>query len=236
MPKKRLYLVDGANYLFRAFYAIPRLTNSKGFPTNALHGFAKMLLKLQKEGKPEYMAVCFDRPEPTFRDEIFENYKANRQAPPEDLEKQFPYARPLVEALGLKGIDLPGYEADDIIGTLAKKYASDDTEVVIVSGDKDMMQLIGPNVVMYDGMKDKWIAEKEVVEKFGVGPEGVVEVLGLAGDSSDNVPGVSGVGPKTASKLIREYGSLRKGHRECGKIGGGLGKKLLGGAELARIS
>ncbi|OQA62377.1 MAG: DNA polymerase I [bacterium ADurb.Bin270] len=236
MAKKRLYLIDGSNYLFRAFYAIPRLTNSKGFPTNALHGFAKMLLKLQKEGKPEYMAVCFDRPEPTFRDGIFENYKANRQAPPEDLEKQFPYMRPLVEALGLKGVDLPGYEADDIIGTLAKKYASDDTEVVIVSGDKDMMQLIGPNVIMYDGMKDKWVGDKEVIEKFGVAPEGVVEVLGLAGDSSDNVPGISGVGPKTASKLIREYGSIEKVIENAERIGGSLGKKLLDGAELARIS
>ncbi len=236
MPKKRLYLVDGANYVFRAYYAIRSLSNSKGLPTNALYGFAQMLTKLLKEERPDYVAVCFDRSEPTFRDEIYSEYKANRDEPPDDLEIQFPYVKPLTEALGLKAIDMAGFEADDIIGTLAKRYAAEGIEVVIVSGDKDLMQLIGPNVSILDEMKQKWIGKNEVVEKFGVGPEGVTEVLGLAGDTSDNIPGVPGVGMKTAAKLIKEYGTLEAVIENADMIKGSAGKKVKENIDKARLS
>jgi len=207
---KTLYLVDGANFVYRAYYAIRSLSNSKGFPTNALYGFANMLLKLLREEKPDYIAICFDRPEPTFRDEMYAEYKANRKAPPDDLVQQFPYVTPLTEALGLPIVEKPGYEADDVIGTLAEKFASDDLRVVIVSGDKDLMQLVGKNVSILDEMKSLRIGPEEVRDKFGVGPEQVVDVLALMGDSSDNIPGVSGVGPKTAKRLVAEYGSMEE--------------------------
>ncbi len=234
--KKKLYLVDGANYMFRAYYALPSLTNSKGFPTNALLGFAQMLMKLVRDEKPDYIALCLDRPEPNFRDEMYADYKANRKTPPDDLKEQFPLMRPLAEAIGLKVVDMAGFEADDVIGTLAKKFASSDVEVVIVSGDKDLMQLVGDGVVMLDEMKKKIVGPAEVVEKFGVGPEGVTEILGLAGDSSDNVPGIAGVGPKTATKLIQEYGSIEEVLVHAGKIKGAIGKKIADGADMARLS
>ncbi|MBT3181474.1 MAG: DNA polymerase I [Deltaproteobacteria bacterium] len=236
MSKKRLYLVDGANYVFRAYYAIRNLSNSKGFPTNALYGFAQMLLKLMKEERPDYIAVCFDRSEPTFRDEIYSEYKANRDEPPDDLKLQFPYVQPLTTALGLKAIDKVGFEADDIIGTLAKRYASEGVDVVIVSGDKDLMQLVDSNVSILDEMKGKRIGQKEVIEKFGVGPEGVTEVLGLAGDTSDNIPGVPGVGMKTAAKLIREYGTLEAVIDNADRITGAVGRKIKENVEKARLS
>jgi len=236
MVKKRLYLVDGANYIFRAYYAMPGLSNSKGLPTGALYGYTQMLLKLLKEEKPDYIIVCFDRPEPTFRDELYDKYKANRKEPPDDLQQQFPYMQPLTRALGFKNIDKAGFEADDLIGTLVKRFAGEDMEVVIVSGDKDLMQLIGPDVTMLDEMKERRGGPNEVVEKFGVGPEGVIEVMGLAGDSSDNVPGISGVGMKTAMKLIAEYGSIEEVIAHAGEIKGVLGRKVAEGVESARLS
>lgn len=207
-PKKTLYLVDGANYVFRAFYAIRGLSNSKGFPTNALYGFTQMLLALMRDEKPDHIAVVFDRPEPTFRDELYEEYKANRTEPPDELAEQFPYFKPIVQALGIPVYELAGYEADDLIGTLAKKYASDDLHVVIVSGDKDLMQLVDDKITVLDTMKNMRSGVDEVVKRFGVKPEQITDMLGLAGDSSDNVPGLPGVGPKTASKLIAKYGSI----------------------------
>lgn len=205
---KTLYLIDGANYVFRAFYAIRGLSNSKGFPTNALYGFTQMLLSLMRDEKPDHVAVVFDRPEPTFRDEMYEEYKANRKEPPDELSQQFPYVIPITEALGVAVVEKAGFEADDLIGTIAAKYASDDLHVVIVSGDKDLMQLVNDNVTLLDTMKGRRVGSREVVERFGVGPEHVVDVLGLAGDASDNVPGLPSVGPKTASKLIEKYGSI----------------------------
>lgn len=234
--RKRLYLVDGANYVFRAYYALPNLSNSKGFPTGALLGYTQMLLKLIRDHRPDYIAVCFDRPEPTFRDKLYEKYKANRKEPPDDLAEQFPYVQPLTEAMGLAVVEMPGFEADDLIGAIAKRLAGEDLEVVIVSGDKDLMQLIGADVTMYDGMKDKWIGRDEVIEKFGVGPERVADVLGLAGDASDNVPGILGVGPKTASKLVAEYGSIEEVIAHADELKGALGQKIKDGAESARLS
>ena len=207
--RKTLYLIDGSSYIFRAFFGVrQQLSTSKGFPTNALYGFINMLQKVIREEKPDYLVVAFDSPDKTFRHKIYPNYKANRDAPPEELSRQFPYFEPLVKAYGLSSIRRPGFEADDIIGTLAKKGKQKGLEIVIVSGDKDMMQLISPHIYMLDTMKNKKFMDKEVVEKFGVQADKVVEVMGLMGDSSDHIPGVAGVGPKTAAELIRKFGSI----------------------------
>ncbi len=207
--KPSLYLIDGSAYIFRAFYGVRHhLTNSKGMPTNALYGFTSMLMKVVREEQPDYLAVVFDSKEKTFRHDLYPKYKANRGEPPEDLKAQFPFFERLVDSFNIVSLRQDGFEADDIIGTLALAGEKEGMRVVIVSGDKDMMQLLSPNVVMLDTMKEKTIGEPEVKEKFGVEPARVIEVLGLMGDSSDNVPGVPGVGPKTATDLILEYGSI----------------------------
>ena len=217
--RKTLYLIDGSSYIFRAFFGVRhQLSTSKGFPTNALYGFINMLQKVIREEKPDYLVVAFDSPDKTFRHKIFPNYKANRDAPPEELSRQFPYFEPLVKAYGLSSIRRPGFEADDIIGTLAKKGKQKGLEIVIVSGDKDMMQLISPHIYMLDTMKNKKFMDKEVVEKFGVQADKVVEVMGLMGDSSDHIPGVAGVGPKTAAELIRKFGSIEALYKRIDEV------------------
>ena len=217
--RKTLYLIDGSSYIFRAFFGVrQQLATSKGFPTNALYGFINMLQKVIREEKPDYLVVAFDSPDKTFRHKIYPNYKANRDAPPEELSRQFPYFEPLVTAYGLSSIRRPGFEADDIIGTLAKKGKQKGLETVIVSGDKDMMQLISPHIYMLDTMKNKKFMDKEVVEKFGVQANKVVEVMGLMGDSSDHIPGVAGVGPKTAAELIRKFGSIEALYKRIDEV------------------
>ena len=217
--RKTLYLIDGSSYIFRAFFGVrQQLSTSKGFPTNALYGFINMLQKVIREEKPDYLVVAFDSPDKTFRHKIYPNYKANRDAPPEELSRQFPYFEPLVKAYGLSSIRRPGFEADDIIGTLAIKGKQKGLEVVIVSGDKDMMQLISPHIYMLDTMKNKKFMDKEVVEKFGVQADKVVEVMGLMGDSSDHIPGVTGVGPKTAAELIRKFGSIEALYKRIDEV------------------
>ena len=217
--RKTLYLIDGSSYIFRAFFGVrQQLATSKGFPTNALYGFINMLQKVIREEKPDYLVVAFDSPDKPFRHKIYPNYKANRDAPPEELSRQFPYFEPLVKAYGLSSIRRPGFEADDIIGTLAKKGKQKGLEIVIVSGDKDMMQLISPHIYMLDTMKNKKFMDKEVVEKFGVEADKVVEVMGLMGDSSDHIPGVTGVGPKTAAELIREFGSIEALYKRIDEV------------------
>ena len=207
--KEKLYLIDGSSYIFRAFYGIKQfLSNSDGLPTNALYVFTTMLIKVVREEAPDYLAVVFDSKEPTFRHKMFPEYKANRDTPPEELAEQFPYFEPLVKAFNIVSLRKPGFEADDIIGTLAGQGEAAGLAVTIVSGDKDMMQLIGPDVEMLDTMKNKRFRDKEVVEKFGVKPDKGIEVMGLMGDSSDNIPGVKGVGPKTAAELIQKFGSI----------------------------
>ena len=219
MPKRKtFYLVDGSSYIFRAFFGVRQLSTSKGFPTNALYGFINMLQKVIREEKPDYLVVAFDSPDKTFRHKIYPDYKANREAPPEELAKQFPYFEPLVQAYGLSSVRRPGFEADDIIGTLAKKGIQEGLEVVIVSGDKDMMQLISPNVYMLDTMKNKKFIDKEVVEKFGVQADKVVEVMGLMGDSSDHVPGVAGIGPKIAAELIQKFGTIESLYKRINEV------------------
>lgn len=207
---KSLYLVDVSNMFFRAFYAIPRLTNAKGVPTNALYGLVGMTAKLLRENKPDYMAYCFDLPGETFRDEMFADYKANRSEMPEDLVPQMPYIRQITEALGIPILDAKGFEADDVIGTLARQAQKEKIDAVIVSGDKDFAQLVGPHVCLYDTMKNVRYGREEVKEKWGIEPEQMIDYLSIVGDTSDNVPGIKGVGPKGACKLIEEYGSLEK--------------------------
>ena len=217
--RKTLYLIDGSSYIFRAFFGVRhQLATSKGFPTNALYGFINMLQKVIREEKPDYLVVAFDSPDKTFRHKIYPNYKANRDAPPEELSRQFPYFEPLVKAYGLSSIRRPGFEADDIIGTLAIKGKQKGLEIVIVSGDKDMMQLISPHIYMLDTMKNKKFMDKEVVEKFGVQADKVVEVMGLMGDSSDHIPGGAGVGPKTAAELIRKFGSIEALYKRIDEV------------------
>ncbi len=208
--KSKLYLIDGSSYIFRAFFGIRQfLSNSKGLPTNALYGFTNMLMKVVRDEKPDYLAMVFDSKAKTFRHQIYPQYKANREVPPEDLAQQFPYFEPLVDAFDIVSLREDGFEADDIIGTLSLIGKKEGLDVVIVSGDKDMMQLIDDQTCVLDTMKNKQIGPEEVIDKFGVPPEKVIEVMGLMGDSSDHIPGVKGVGPKTAKDLIQKYDSIQ---------------------------
>ncbi len=209
MPEiPRLFLIDGSSYVFRAFYAIGRLSTSKGFPTNAIFGFTSMLLKVLREMKPEYVAVVFDVKGPTFRDEIYADYKANRPDMPEGLEPQIPYIKRIIEAYNIPVIEKEGYEADDIIGTIAKEVAKQGMDVVIVTGDKDMFQLVDERIRTLDTMRDRSFGPREVVERYGINPEEITDVMALMGDSIDNIPGVPGIGEKTAVALIKQYKTL----------------------------
>jgi DNA polymerase-1 len=215
-PLVRLYLVDGSGFIFRAFHALPPLTRkSDGLPVGAVAGFCNMLWKLlvdmkASEEAPTHLAVIFDHSEQTFRNKLYHQYKAHRPPPPEDLVPQFPLVREATKAFGVPCIELPGYEADDLIAAYACKVRDLGGEVVIVSSDKDLMQLVGPKVSMLDTMKtpNLWIGAEQVFDKFGVSPDKVVDVQALCGDSVDNVPGAPGIGIKTASALITEYGDL----------------------------
>jgi DNA polymerase I len=208
-----LFLVDGSSYIFRAYHALPPLTRkSDGLQVNAVLGFCNMLWKLLAEMKPEdkptHLAVVFDKSEKTFRNEMYPEYKAHRPEAPEDLIPQFPLIRDAVRAFELPCLEQIGYEADDLIATYARLATEAKATTTIVSSDKDLMQLVGNGVTMYDTMKDRRIGPAEVMEKFGVGPEKVIEAQALIGDSTDNVPGVPGIGPKTAAELIGQYGDL----------------------------
>jgi len=205
---QRLYLIDGSSYIYRAYYAIRHLSNSKGFATNAVYGFTNMLLKVVREHAPDHLAVIFDAKGPTFRKEIYPEYKANRSAMPEDLVPQIPIIKKTVEAFNMPALELDGYEADDIIATLARRFEKEGMDVTVVTGDKDLMQIVSDKVRLLDTMKDVVSGPAEVAERFGGSPDKVVEVQALAGDSSDNVPGVPGIGEKTAVVLIKEYGDL----------------------------
>jgi DNA polymerase I len=205
-----LYLIDGSGYVFRAFFALPHLSNSRGLPTNAIYGFVRMLLKLLKEEHPAYIAVVFDSPKKTFRDDLFEAYKANRPAAPNDLAVQIPYIHRAVEAFRIASIVIDGYEADDVIGTLAEQASRGKFNTVIVTADKDFMQIVGPHVTLWDTMRDKRTGAREVRERFGLEPRALTDVMALTGDPIDNIKGVPGVGEKTASALIREFGRLEE--------------------------
>ena len=212
------YLIDGSGYIFRAYYALPPLTRkSDGLPVGAVSGFCSMLFKLLQDSrsddnlqKPTHFAVIFDSARKNFRNEIYSDYKANRSDAPDDLVPQFEYIRKSVMAFNLPSVELINYEADDLIATYTEQILEKDAKVTIVSSDKDLMQLYKKNVRLYDPMKNKFITSKDVIDKFGVDPQKVVDVQSLAGDSSDNVPGVPGIGVKTAAELINKYGTLEK--------------------------
>ena len=212
------YLIDGSGYIFRAYYALPPLTRkSDGLPVGAVSGFCSMLFKLLEDSKsnenlqkPTHFAVIFDAARKTFRNEIYSDYKANRSEAPDDLAPQFEYIRKSVVAFNLPSVDLPNYEADDLIATYAEQILAKGAKVTIVSSDKDLMQLYRKDVRIFDPMKNKFITSEDIITKFGVGPEKVIDVQSLAGDSSDNVPGVPGIGVKTAAELINKYGTLEK--------------------------
>src|SRR5262245_11322441 len=208
-----VYLVDGSGYIFRAFHALPPLTRpSDGLPVGAVHGFCAMLWKLLQDARkgsgPTHLAVIFDASEKTFRNDIYADYKAHRPPPPEELVPQFSLIRDAVKAFNIACLEQDGFEADDLIATYANQVVAAGGDTTIVSSDKDLMQLIQPGIVMLDTMKNRSIGPDEVRERFGVPPAKVVDVQALAGDATDNVPGVPGIGIKTAAELINAYGDL----------------------------
>lgn len=234
---KKLYLVDVSSMFFRAYYAVRPLSTSKGLPTNAVYGFLSMVVKLLKDIKPDYIAFCFDRPEPSFRKEIYDLYKANRSEMPEDLIPQVPYIKQVSEALGIPMFERPRFEADDLIGTLTHFGQQQKLHVVIVSGDKDFSQLINPSVTMHDTMKDIVFDEAKVLEKWGVKAQNFIDYLALTGDSSDNIPGVNGIGPKGAQKLIDQFGDLETLYAKIDEIKNPkLQQKLLDSKDMAFLS
>jgi DNA polymerase-1 len=202
------YLIDGSAYIHRAFHAIAGLANSRGMPTNAVFGFTRMLIKLMEDRRPEYAAMVFDARGPTFRHEIYAAYKANRPPMPEELAVQIPLIQRVTAAYRLPVVELAGYEADDVIGTLARRLAAEGFAVVMVTGDKDFLQLVGEQTSLWDPMKDAAMDLAAVRARMGVEPAQMVDVMGLSGDATDNIPGVPGIGPKTALDLIRSHGSL----------------------------
>jgi len=221
-----LYLVDGSSYIYRAYYAIRHLSSPTGYPTNAIYGFIQMLLKLLKDHRPEQIAVVFDAGRTTFRTEIYPEYKANRAAMPDDLRQQVGPIRDVVRAFNIPALELEGFEADDIIATLASRHAASGGRVVVVTGDKDLMQIVTDRITLLDTMKGKASGLPEVAERFGVEPLLVPDILGLAGDSSDNIPGVPGIGEKTAIKLLQEFGTLDALLERAGEVKGKNGEKL----------
>jgi len=241
--RPRLYLIDGSGYVYRAFHAIPSLGTSRGVPTNAVYGFTNMVAKLLREEGPRYLAVVFDLPGETFRDQLYAGYKTSRAPVPDELRPQMGYVRKVVEALRLPVVEVPGVEADDVIGTLARQASQAGLETVIVTGDKDLMQLVDERTTWLDTMRDRRCGPAEVRARFGVEPALVPDVLGLMGDPIDDIPGVRGIGEKTAATLVREVGPVeeilahldaveRTGLRGAKKIREALARE----AETARLS
>ena len=230
-----LFLIDGHNVLYRTFFAIPRLSAPDGTPTNVVLGVARILLKILREDKPSAIAAVFDSREPTPRHALYPEYKANRLKVPEDLAAQIPAVKDVIDALGVRRIELPGAEADDIIGTLSRMAEERGMEVVIVSSDKDLYQLVSPGVRVRDGLKERMVGEEEVRKTFGVAPSQVVDLLALAGDPSDNVPGVPGIGEKTAGEMIREFGTLEDLLEGAGRLKGSRREKIEKNAETAKL-
>ena len=235
---KKFFIIDGSSYIYRAFYAIRRLANSRGMATQAVYGFITMLLKVLREHKPDYICVVFDAPGRNFRHELSEAYKATRQSMPEELIPQIPYIKDVVRYLGTPQMELEGFEADDLIATLTRWASDRGVDVVLVSGDKDLHQLIrDPAVRQWDPQNDRVFDERAVIERFGVSPAQIVDYLALVGDTTDNVCGVKGVGAKTASQLLQKWGSLDGIYDHLGEISPvSLRQKLSAGRQDARAS
>src|SRR5882724_5013143 len=236
MSSRKLILVDGSSYLYRAFHALPPLSNSKGEPTGAVLGVLNMLNKMIKEESPERIAVVFDAPGRTFRDELFDQYKAHRTPMPDDLRSQVQPLLDAVAAMGLPLLRVAGVEADDVIGTLAKQGAESGYDVLISTGDKDMAQLVGPHIGLINTMSNTRLDRAGVKAKFDVFPEQIVDYLALVGDSSDNIPGIPGVGPKTAAKWLSQYHTLDELVAHAGEVGGKVGENLRNGLAMLELS
>ena len=206
--RKKLYLIDVSGYYYRAFFALPPMSTSEGQPTNAIYGFTTMLQKLLKEQKPDYLAAVLDCPEPTFRHEVYPDYKAHRPKMPDELSAQISHMKDVITAFSIASVSKPGFEADDVIGTMARQAEAAGLDVVIISGDKDMCQLVSERITLLDTMRGTVTGTDKVQEKYGVPPEKIIEIFSLMGDKSDNVPGVPGIGEKTAAELINAYGTL----------------------------
>lgn len=213
-----LFIVDGSSYIFRAYHALPPLTNKNGIPTNSVYGYTNMLIKTIEKYKLQYLVVAFDSKGPTFREQVDVNYKANRGVPPDDLAVQFPYVFEITQALNIKYIFVEGFEADDVIATITDMAKEAGFGVVIIGTDKDLMSLVCDSVVMLDTMKDQWITEQTVIEKFGILPSQMQDFLMLTGDSIDNIKGVHGIGKKTAMELLKKYGSIEEIYRNIEEI------------------
>jgi DNA polymerase-1 len=234
--KPSLFIVDALNFLFRAFHALPPLTTTKGLQTGAIYGLCQMIMRIEREERPTHLCVVYDAPGDNFRNEIFAEYKAHRPPMPPELGAQLGMVRRVIDAFGLQQLEVPGFEADDIIATLAKVATSAGMEVVICSSDKDLMQLCCDDISVLDTMRNRRFHVDEVREKFGVPPELVGDVLALMGDSIDNVPGVAGIGPKTAAELINKFGSLDALLAGAGEIKGKRGASIVEAKESIRIS
>ncbi|MCX5811937.1 MAG: DNA polymerase I [Proteobacteria bacterium] len=234
---RRVFLVDGHSYLYRAFHATPYMSNSKGIPTNTTYAFISMLKKLLNEEKPDTLIVVFDSKAPSFREEISKAYKAQRPPMPDNLSVQIPYVKMVMEAMGIPVLEQEGFEADDIIGTITEKFREENAQIYIVTGDKDMMQLVSDRVFIRDTMKNLLIGEQEVIEKFGVKPALMTDFLALCGDASDNIPGVPGVGEKTAKELIDSIGSIDEIYERLEEVKkASVKEKLIAGKDLAYMS
>jgi len=232
-----VYLIDGNSYVYRAYYAIKELSTSGGFPTNAIYGFINMLLKIIREKKPDGIIVSFDSPVPTKRHLIFEEYKAHRPETPRGLVEQMPHIRKLISAFNIKIFEMPGYEADDLIGTIAKSLASKGVDVFIVTADKDMLQLVDRDIKIYDPMKNRILDEEYIEERFGVGPERITEYMALTGDTVDNIPGIKGIGEKTAKELLSGVKSLEELLSNTDLIKKEKLRRLISGhADMVRLS
>jgi len=235
---RRVFLVDGNSYLYRAFYATPHLSNSKGMPTNAVYAFISMIKKLTTAESPDRLVIVFDAKAPSFREEISKAYKAQRPPMPDNLSVQIPYVKKVIEAMGIPILEMEGFEADDIIGTIVNGLKGhDDLETYIVTSDKDMVQLLSEKVFIYDSMKNQLIGMKEAEEKFGVKPQLMVDYLALCGDTSDNIPGVPGIGDKTARELINSIGSVDAIYENIQEVKKpSVREKLVAGKDLAAMS
>jgi DNA polymerase-1 len=235
--RKRLYLIDGNSYVYRAFHAIRHLSNSKGFPTNAVYGFTAMLMKIVREEKPDYLAVAFDSKGPTTRHAYYPRYKATRPPMPEGLVPQVPVIWDLVKAFRIPVLQQQGIEADDLLAAATREGLRHHLDVVLVSGDKDLLQLVSPHVAVLDTMKEQRWTPQEVEKRYGIGPERLVEMMALMGDSIDNVPGVRGVGEKTALELVKQFGTLERLYAHLGQVKGEARRKSLeAGREDAFLS
>ena len=234
--QKKLVLVDGSSYLFRAYHGLPQLTSPSGHPTGAIYGVLNMLRKLIKDEQPDRVAVVFDAKGKTFRNDIYPEYKANRPPMPDDLRIQIEPLHQIIKAQGLPLSSIEGVEADDVIGTLAREAAADGFQVLISTGDKDMAQLVNDHVSLINTMNNHYMDEAAVVEKFQVRADQIIDYLALMGDSSDNIPGVPKVGPKTAAKWIAEYGSLQAVMQNAESIKGKIGENLRASLDFLPMS